>query len=217
MGDLNEYNFILDASSLEKGLGNIKRWCQEARGKIVLRLYIPTYTLQELDFLKYKRKSFGAREALKFIDQATSEYPDIIVEFPETLDVVLWSEITSSVDDKHVDMLNRLPRRFKNLLKSCIYKCQLEENRLKWILVAEDPKVKELADICSIPCSSLVIAESTLSRETNRRQYHEGQKFNNMIQVKGNGESLIGGKKVVRTNFDNTVYASRGKGSLWEP
>lgn len=217
MGNLNEYNFILDASSLEKGLGNIKRWCQESRDKIVLRLYIPTYTLQELDFLKYKRKSFGAREALKFIDQAISEYADITVEFPETLDVVLWSEVTSLVDSKQVDMLNRLPRRFKNLLKSCIYKCHLEEDRLKWILVAEDTKVKELATVCSIPCSSLVDAESTLSRETNKRQYDENQRFNNLVQVKGTGESLIGGKKVVRTNFDSTVYASRGKGSLWKP
>lgn len=217
MGELNEYNFIIDASSLEKGLGNIKRWCQESHGKIVLRLYIPTYTLQELDFLKYKRKSFGAREALKFIDSAVSEYPDISVEFPETLDVVLWSEVTSLVEGKQIDMLNRLPRRLKNLLKSCVYKCQLEEDHLKWILVAEDLKVKELADICSIPCSSLVDVESTLSKETNKKQYDQNQKFNNLVQDKGTCETLTGGKRVVRTNFDSTVYASRGRGSLWEP
>lgn len=217
MGNLSEYNFILDASSLEKGLGNIKRWCQESRGKVVLRLYIPTYTLQELDFLRYKRRSFGAKEALKFIDQATNEYPDIIVEFPETLDLVLWSEVTSVVDGKEAEVLNRLPRRLKNLLRSCVYKCQLEENHLRWILVAEDIKIKELVGTCSIPCCSLVDAESTLTRETNEKQYEENQKFNHLIQSKGTGESLMGGRKVVRTNFDSTVYASRGKGSLWEP
>ncbi|AQZ11259.1 NMD4 (YLR363C) [Zygosaccharomyces parabailii] len=217
MGELSEYNFILDSSSLERGLGNIKRWCKDCQGKVVLRLYIPTYTLQELDFLRYRRKSFGAREALKFVDQATGEYPNLIVEFPETLDMVLWSEVTSLVDGKHVDALNKLPRRFKNLLKSCIYKCKLEENPLKWILVSEDPRVRQQAELCDVPWCSLVDADSTLAKETNTKQFFESQKFNNLVEKRGTGQSVVGGKRVVRTEFDNTVYASRGRGSLWEP
>lgn len=218
MGQLSEYNFILDASSLERGLGNIKRWCQDCRGKVLLRLYIPTYTLQELDFLRYRRKSFGAREALKFVDQATGEFPDLVVEFPETLDMVLWSEVTTSlVGARNADTLNRLPRRFKNLLKSCVYKCQLEEDPLKWILVSEDARVRELADLCAIPWCSLVDADSTLAKETNTKQFFENQRFNDLVEKRGTGQTVAGGKRVVRTNFDNTVYASRGTGALWQP
>lgn len=86
-------NFILDPSALTLGLGNIERWfdknyfqaqVKDKDVKIVLNLYLPTYTLNELD---YQRKgpivgSTRAQEALKFIDRIL-ENDDGILEFNE--------------------------------------------------------------------------------------------------------------------------------------
>ncbi|OBA17026.1 hypothetical protein METBIDRAFT_47943, partial [Metschnikowia bicuspidata var. bicuspidata NRRL YB-4993] len=73
-------NFILDPSAFTLGLGNIERWfdreyfraqVKDKLANIDLNLYVPTYTLNELD---YQRRgpivgSTRAQEALKFIDR----------------------------------------------------------------------------------------------------------------------------------------------------
>lgn len=222
---MNEYNFILEASSFEKGLGNIKRWCENCPDKIKLRLYIPTFTLNELDFLRYKRRSFVARESLKFIDSVEGQKdnnPDFIIEFPDILEIISWSEVLDAVGDnnKDTETLNKLPRRFKNLVKSCLYKCQFDDGSdgLKWILVTEDSQVRDLANICNIPWCSIVDADSTLSRELNVKQYKEDKKFNHLIVKNGvKEETTKQGQKFIRTNFESTVYAPRGSGELWSP
>lgn len=221
---MNTYNFILEASSFEKGLGNIKRWCQDCPDSIRLRLYMPTFTLNELDFLRYKRKSFVARESLKFIDSIDhkTENPEIIIEFPEILDIISWSEVLDFVGENpsDVDTLNRLPRRLKNLIKSCLYKCQFDDGTdgLKWILITEDPQVRSLANICRIPWCSLVDADSALTKEMNAKQYKESERFNKLMVKNGiKEETSQYGQRVVKTTFESTVYAPRGRGELWSP
>ncbi|SGZ52951.1 CIC11C00000001119 [Sungouiella intermedia] len=77
-------NLILDNSSFIRGFGNIKRWFdqkyiksqlmpdgKEPKESIQLNIYIPSYTLHELEFLR-KGSSLlatNARKALAFIDQ----------------------------------------------------------------------------------------------------------------------------------------------------
>lgn len=221
---MNTYNFILEASSFEKGLGNIKRWCLECPKSTKLRLYMPTFTLNELDFLRYKRKSFVARESLKFIDSIDhrTENPEIIIEFPEILDIISWSEVLDFVSENpgDVDTLNRLPRRLKNLIKSCLYKCQFDDGMdgLRWILITEDPQVRSLANICRIPWCSLVDADSALTKEMNLKQYKESERFNELMVKNGiKEETSQYGQRVVKTTFESTVYAPRGRGELWSP
>lgn len=221
----NTYNLIVEASSFEKGLGNIKRWCQDCPENMILRLYIPTFTLNELDFLRYKRKSYVARESLKFIDGVHDHKhtsPEVIIEFPDILDIIPWSEVLDFVGNnaKDIDILNKLPKRQKNLIKSCLYKCQFDEDSdgLKWILLTEDPQIRDLANICRIPWCSIVDADSALTKELNSKQYKENERFNKLIVKNGiKEETSKHGHRVVKTNFENTVYAPRGAGELWSP
>lgn len=221
----NAYNFVVEASSFEKGLGNIKRWCLECPKSTTLRLYIPTFTLNELDFLRYKRRSFVARESLKFIDSIHDHpgaNPELIIEFPDIPDIVSWSEVLEFVGDntKDLETLNKLPKRLKNLVKSCLYKCQFNDgaDRLKWILITEDPQVRNLANICRIPWCSLVDADSALTKEMNAKQYKESKRFNEYILKNGiKEETSKQGQRVIKTNFESTVYAPRGRGELWSP
>ncbi|EDO15562.1 hypothetical protein Kpol_1042p23 [Vanderwaltozyma polyspora DSM 70294] len=224
---MNVYNFILEASSFEKGLGNIKRWCENKSDNVKLRIYIPTYTLRELDFQRYKFKSFMARESLKFIEYIEdrnsspkyhSDSLEIIIELPDFLDLVLWREVLEIAGEEHEEKLNKLPRRLKNLLKSCVHLCHLHvSDDYKWILISEDNQVKELARICKIPIISIVDADSALARDMNKKSFKMSENFNKQIIKNGVAEETKQGKKIVKTNFDNTVYASRGNGVLWAP
>lgn len=221
----NAYNFVVEASSFEKGLGNIKRWCLECPETTTLRLYIPTFTLNELDFLRFKRKSYVARESLKFIDSIHDHpgaNPELIIEFPDIPDILSWSEVLEFVGDhpRDLETLNKLPKRLKDLVKSCLYKCQFDDGAdgLKWILITEDPQVRNLANICRIPWCSLVDADSALTKEMNAKQYKESEKFNDiMVKNAIKEETSKQGQRVVRTNFESTVYAPRGRGELWSP
>lgn len=240
---MSQYNFILDASAFEKGLGNVKRWCQVpkqgSKNSVHLRFYVPTFTLQELNFLQGRHKSFPAKEALKFIDKLetiTSESQrghvigrkhddeirtdlELFIEFPDILDAVSWSNVLDHASESSsVDSLNKLPKRFKLLLKSCVYKYHLEDDGLRWILVTEDPQVRKIATQCHIPWVSIVDADSVISRDINDMSFRNSEKFNNTMLKRGvtKGEDQ-NGREVVKTSFDQTVYASRGKGKLWTP
>lgn len=65
-----QLHIILDPSALVGGIGQIKKWSQEKE----LDLYIPSYTLHELDFIKkgVSLLATNARESIRFIDRATS-------------------------------------------------------------------------------------------------------------------------------------------------
>ncbi|CCE61770.1 hypothetical protein TPHA_0B00980 [Tetrapisispora phaffii CBS 4417] len=227
---MNAYHLILEASAFEKGLGNIKKWCANTSNEVKLSLYIPTFTLKELDFQRYKNKSFIARESLKFIEQVEERNErikknqksnlDIIIEFPDMLDLVLWSEVLELAGSKHEDAFNKLPKRLKNLLKSCIYLCHLSsefDDDRKWLLVSENHEIQELACICKIPVISVIDADAELSKNMNRREFQLTQNFNKKITESGRTEKNNEGQNVVKTKFDKTVYASRGSGILWAP
>lgn len=218
---MNQYNFILDASAFERGLGNIKRWCEVCKGKAKLNLYIPTFTLNELDFLQQRHKSFNARESLSFIDnleprlgKVQNPELDMIIEFPDILDVIQWSDVNIN----NIETINKLPRRFKNLLKSCVYKCHLDDSdKAQWILVTEDSQVRKIADQCNIPWCSIIEVDSILSKEFKDKSFQEIEKFNDLLLKNGVSQVNEDGENVVKTKFKKTMYASRGKGSLWTP
>lgn len=67
---MEQLHIILDPSALVGGIGQIKKWSQEKE----LELYIPSYTLHELDFIKkgVSLLATNARESIRFIDRATS-------------------------------------------------------------------------------------------------------------------------------------------------
>lgn len=226
---MSHFSFVLDASSLEKGVGNIKRWCEESTSDssphVTLNLYIPTFTIQELDFLRYKRKSYAAKESLKFIDSIeTNENVDVIIEFPDLLDTITWFDVLKfqqqPVPEYEMNGTNStraLPRRFKNLLKSCIYKCHLESgNDETWSLIAEDPQVRKLATAFQIPTVSLLEADNMVSMKTNKQAFKQNQKFNKYLKKKSTKE-VNAGKEIYKTKFDSMVYAPRGSGDLWLP
>ncbi|CCD27092.1 Nmd4p NDAI_0J02000 [Naumovozyma dairenensis CBS 421] len=237
-----QYNFILEASAFNRGLGNIKRWItqntdngnttntsmNEDLETINLNFYIPTYTLKELDFLQYHDKSFNARESLKFIDNYANpthsngnkneSNVQLIIEFPDILDLVPWSDILQSTDgsNQSIDQLNKLPRRLKNFLKSCIYK--LHDDDVKWILITEDEKIRKISTLCNIPWCSIVDADSLLSKEFNYKSFQETESFYNSILKNGGVKQInSNGDQIIKTNFENTVYAKRGAGELWSP
>ncbi|CCH58615.1 hypothetical protein TBLA_0A08260 [Henningerozyma blattae CBS 6284] len=219
---VNVYNFILDASAFEKGLGNIKRWCAHTDNKVKLNLYIPTYTLKELEFLKFKKKSFMAREALKFIDSLTSKHGkdvELIIELSDILDIITWQDVIESANGvpKDIDTLMKIPRRLKNLLKSCVYKSHMEEGNAHWILLTENQQIRDLAFICNINWCSVVMADTIISKELDAKIFKESEKFNEEMLKNGEKQSSTDGKEVIRTEFDKTVYASRGSGVLWAP
>ncbi|CAR22849.1 Nmd4p [Lachancea thermotolerans CBS 6340] len=226
---MSELCYILDASSLEKGIGNVKRWCDSQRAHKFSRLslYIPTFTLQELDFLRYRRNSHTAKESLHFIDQ--TEFPptvDMIIEFPELLDTILWSDV---LDHQGADAApefdlragaptaRALPRRLRNLLKSCVYKCHLEgANNQTWTLITEDPAIRGLAQAFQIPCCSLVTADQEICKKLDKRAAQQNAKFSSYLKKKSTRE-VSNGKEVYRAKFDQAIYAPRGAGELWSP
>lgn len=69
-----EFRFILDPSALVYGgIGKIRKWCVPCpRGQATAVLYVPYYTLNELDFLKKVYNpliSSNARDSIRFIDE----------------------------------------------------------------------------------------------------------------------------------------------------
>lgn len=226
---MNEYNFVVDASAFEKGLGNIKRWSSECCGAVRIAFYLPTYTLNELEYMQSRRKSFAARESLKFIDSLTNESPydsaetqqqrqrqiDVAVEFPEVLSCVPWDH----VNVHRIGAIDRLPRRLKNLLRSAAYKCAASENDdgKRWILLAEDPQIRQYARDCEIPCCSIVDVDNILSRELNLKSFRNSERFNSMVRGSGTERVDDSGASVVLTDFDKPLYAARGSGKLWTP
>lgn len=231
---MNHYNFIIDSSAFEKGIGNVKRWQQWLHGpnnnikqdkdsnghfhKVVLHLYIPLYTVNELNFQKDRRKSFNARESLKFIDQYMSQYVNtdpfqMDLEFVDLVNVIPWSQV--NVDS--VESLNKIPIRFKNLLRSCTFKCRMVEDSIKWILITEDPQVKKYANSCNIPIVSITEVESMLAKEIGDKSFAHSIKFNDKLMQNGIKEVDATGKNVIKTNFNKTIYATRGNGKLWKP
>ncbi|CAI1601136.1 hypothetical protein SEUBUCD646_0L04040 [Saccharomyces eubayanus] len=218
---MTQYNFIIDASAFEKGLGNIKRWCSDCTETVTLNFYIPTFTLNELDFLQQRRKSFAARESLKFIDRLDDPSftnLKVFIEFPEVLDIILWSDVMEHNNNAGKVNIAKLPKRLKNLLKSCIYKCYLDGNEgLHWFLISEDSQIRDMAVQCNIPSCSIVDVDSILSKDMNDKSFRESEKFNNMMLKNGTKEESENGRETIKTNFDKTVYASRGTGELWSP
>ncbi|GEQ67136.1 hypothetical protein JCM33374_g799 [Metschnikowia sp. JCM 33374] len=87
-------NFILDPSAFTLGLGNIERWfdqeyfrsqVKDKEEHIHLNLYLPTYTLHELDYQKRGPivGSTKASEALKFIDRILESDDGLPEDFDE--------------------------------------------------------------------------------------------------------------------------------------
>ncbi|SCU84488.1 LAFA_0D10220g1_1 [Lachancea sp. 'fantastica'] len=223
---MSQLCYILDASCMEKGIGNVKRWFEADSTRQISQLsfYIPTYTLQELDFLKYRRNSYTAKEALRFIDG--TDFPqnvNLIIEFPELLDTILWSSVLEHQAfevpefDLRPNSPHSIPRRLRNLLKSCTYKCHLEgSNNQEWTLVTEDPQIRRLADAFAIPHCSLVSADQEICKKLDKRAFQQSVKFSDSLKKKSvKGSS--GGKDVYRAKFDQVMYASRGPGNLWKP
>lgn len=285
---VNNYYFVVDASAFEKGLGNIKRWdqwlnsrknIQKNSKKVYIQLYVPTATMGELEFLQFRRRSNNAREALKFIEQnnlkngsAANQMQretslEIIMEYQDILSTIPWSD----VNIHRIDRLNRIPKRFKDLLKSCTYKCRLsndifqqqeeeqyksdiievedvevsnmrnnaknnentedsEDNNMihegienkfssksRWILITEDPEVRQFADLCDIPHCSIVQIDSLLSKDLNDKTFKDTRKFNDLILKSGIKQVSSDGNDIVKTKFKKTIYASRGSGKLWTP
>ncbi|CAL9729278.1 nonsense-mediated decay protein 4 [Monosporozyma unispora] len=266
---VNNYHFVVDASAFEKGLGNIKRWDQWLNGKnlkksskkIHMELYVPVFTMRELEFLQFRRRSNNAKDALKFIEQQLniqnhSNSPqshrslELIMEYEDILNTIPWAEVNIN----RVDRINRVPKRFKDLLKSCTYKCRLSSdisiygesddddiievqdesditnnnndhyetengsgNTGRWILVTEDPEIRQFADLCNIPHCSIVQIDSLLSKDLNDKTFKDTKKFNDMVMKNGIKEVSSNGDDIVKTKFKKTIYASRGSGKLWTP
>lgn len=267
---VNNYHFVVDASAFEKGLGNIRRWDQWLNGrnskktanKIHIQLYIPVFTMRELDFLQFRRRSNTARDALKFIEQQLNEQNqagvpqthrslEIIMEYEDILNTIPWAEVNIN----RVDRLNRIPKRFKDLLKSCTYKCRLSNDidiydegsgddiievqgendfannttnvedsgvgntqpRGRWILITEDPEIRQFADQCKIPYCSIVQIDSLLSKDLKDKTFKDTMRFNDMVLKNGIKEVSTDGNDIVKTKFKKTIYASRGSGKLWTP
>lgn len=70
---------------------------------------------------------------------------------------------------------------------------------------------------CNIPSCSIVDVDSILSKDMNDKSFRESEKFNNMMLKNGTKEESENGREIIRTNFNKTVYASRGTGELWSP
>lgn len=233
---MNHYNFIIDSSAFEKGIGNVKRLQKWLHGpnnkqkidngnldmgrihKVVLHLYIPQFTISELNFQKDRRKSFNARESLKFIDQYMTQYDtndplQMDLEFVNLVNVIPWNQVNIN----SLETINKIPIRFKNLLRSCAFKCRIAENELKWILITEDPQVKQYATDCGIPHCSITNVESMIAKEVGDKSFAHSIKFNDKLMQNGTKEIDSSGKDVIKTNFNKTFYATRGNGKLWKP
>ncbi|CCH45505.1 Nonsense-mediated decay protein 4 [Wickerhamomyces ciferrii] len=85
---LKQGHFIIDASALTKGLGNIKKWVDEEQ--YTIQLFIPSYTIHELDYLKkgITMIATNARESIRFIERVVSSEEDsahykMVLETPE--------------------------------------------------------------------------------------------------------------------------------------
>ncbi|KAF3991062.1 hypothetical protein FT663_01816 [Candidozyma haemuli var. vulneris] len=78
-------NLVLDHFAFVRGIGNVKRWfnkeyiesmlADKADARVLLNIYIPTYTLHEFDFAKKGTSitASNARDALKLIDEVLDE------------------------------------------------------------------------------------------------------------------------------------------------
>lgn len=112
-------NLILDHSALIRGLGNVKRWVNKqfieqqlktnkksSDEKIHLDLYLPLYTLHELEFLRRGSSTLASNavQALKFIDQILDgEHEQELAEFNDFDQ--LESTETSFAEPKRTDSL----------------------------------------------------------------------------------------------------------------
>ena len=87
------FNFILDSSAFQKGLGNITLWTELQHPDVLVNVYIPVFTIQELDFQRFRRKSFVAKKALHFIDALQErDHFKMQLEYPELNEAISWNE-----------------------------------------------------------------------------------------------------------------------------
>ncbi|KAH3898915.1 Nmd4p SCDLUD_005259 [Saccharomycodes ludwigii] len=120
--------FILDASCFEKALGHVLEWIEltSNKQKNSICFYLPTFTIEELNFLKNKRKNMNAIKSLKIID-TKSDFFDL-----ELCDEGLkdntssgngsWNSILEKYliieKEKNSTYIKKLPSRFKKLIKA---------------------------------------------------------------------------------------------------
>lgn len=204
----SSYQLIIDSSALERGLGNIRRW--ERAGSRV-KIYVPTYTLNELEYLSRRVQSTIAREALLYLEQ----YTDIEHEIPEIVDAVSWREVLGLADSASINMLNKLPARLKQLLRSCVYKRHLDNPEDHWVLLTEDARIREAALCCQIPCATVVEVDSMLSKDLNDYSFRQSAKFNEKLLRSAKNKDPE--HAVAVTDFKKSLFANRGKGKLWSP
>lgn len=234
-------NFIIDSSSFEKGLGNIAIWSKLNDPKLTINAYLPLFTIQELDFQRFKRKSVVAKRALHFIDllQDSTSFK-LHLEYPELNEAISWNEtVKLCQQNSHTSLsqhqISVIPIRFKKLLKSCYYKCHYKSHDLDedidhtneksdpddkgWVLVTEDDTVRSLATQFQIPFISVVEADAIINACIKDKSYVVNEKFSKTVIKKANKvKEQEDGKKVFVTDFKNDFLAPRAKsGELWMP
>lgn len=66
--------FVLDVSALSKGLGNIRKWLETENSDTNLVLWIPSYTIHELDYQKkgLSIAASNARESIRLIEKVVT-------------------------------------------------------------------------------------------------------------------------------------------------
>ena len=229
-------NFILDSSSFEKGLGNITIWSQLENADLTINAYIPLYTIQELDFQRFKRKSVVAKRSLYFIDQLKETRSfKLHIEYPELNEAISWNETLklceqNAASTMSAQQISALPVRFKKLLKSCYYKCHYMREKEEhgdsqdpeekgWVLVTEDDTVRDLAQQFKIPFISVVEADAIINACIKDKSYVVNKKFSKHVIKKANQvKEQEDGSKVFVTNFNDDFLAPRAKsGTLWTP
>ncbi|CDO92414.1 unnamed protein product [Kluyveromyces dobzhanskii CBS 2104] len=226
-------NFIIDSSSFEKGLGNVTIWSKLNDPKVIINAYLPLFTIQELDFQRFKRKSVVAKKALHFIDQLKDSASfKLHLEYPELNEAISWNE-TAKLSYQQG---GSIPIRFKKLLKSCYYKCHYraaqdvegdsegsaenaDPSDKGWVLVTEDDTVRGLAEQFQIPYISVVEADAIINACIKDPSYVGNQDFSKKVIKRANKvKEQQGGKKVFVTSFDSDFLAPRNKGGeLWTP
>lgn len=217
------FNLILDASAFEKGLGNISLWPMINHKDLLINAYIPVYTVEELDFQRFRRKSFMAKKALHFVDQLQeTDVFKLHLEYPELNEAISWNETLKMADPKPSSQ-QLIPTRFKKLLKSCFLKCyyepkmEVEGKEGGWILVTEDEKVRALARQFHIPHISVVEADSALGSFVKSDNYQTNVAFSRNLKENSDRKKVEDGKEVYVTNFDEDFLASRPTGELFVP
>ncbi|AET40649.1 Nmd4p Ecym_6268 [Eremothecium cymbalariae DBVPG len=216
--------FILDASVFQKGLGNIRQWYDDVSSQkqnlLQVHLYIPTYTLMELDFQQAKRKSYIAGQSLKFIDGIKeSQWFHLHLEYPETVGKVLDDDVARFAKGSAGKLsISGLRPKFQTLLKSCVYKCLLEEEQkdANWIVVTEDPHVVSILDEHGVPHVDLMQADRMVQEILQTIPFKRHARFNEDLRRTVRRVELDG-KQVFKTSFEQVLYAPRGRGTLWSP